>query len=528
MRPRASQVVMIMLVGTATLATGQAVNAPGQGSFELDVETVEAEGKGCGMDYLDIQVGDVIESALVINAVPDTDCRAGSSSCMYKYNWKCSDLDSEEDKPKEQQAVGTVADDGKSARVVVPQYKYPSFDGSMQVLEEYYTVTDGSIEGYERWSWTSADGTRHCSGRDKITGVPGEGYCDQDVFTDPYDEIPSGPVPEGIWQLSAETMTLKGRDCAGMEYKIGDTTKSSLIINRGYDEDGRRSDSMFEILYKCSSDAGLVDWVDDGKLTRHAGGNMSLEVRRTPMGEMEDADQGDEQDGRAQEDDGDYEVYSMVFCYDASAAQSYTICDGHSSWEYKSGGKTCKGKDKLVGEWGGCTEEMKTIDDVEPEIDADEVDEDWGQDVEQDDAQGGFGKLSQEFGLEEEAKDHVDEAEAQRLNQGGTEQGKNTESGLDALSSQAGAVGPVGGAPGRGQAPISPGQEFGEEMSPEGYPIRDYQAPRTSYLAMLLVGLPLGTLVAGLAFIAMRRCQARAHGPGGEYARVAVRGDGDL
>ena len=83
---------------------------------------------------------------------------------------------------------------------------------------------------------------------------------------------------------------------------------------------------------------------------------MSLEVRRTPMGEMEDADQGDEQDGRAQEDDGDYEVYSMVFCYDASAAQSYTICDGHSSWEYKSGGKTCKGKDKLVGEWGGCTE----------------------------------------------------------------------------------------------------------------------------------------------------------------------------
>ena len=281
------------------------------------------------------QVGDVIESALVINAVPDTDCRAGSSSCMYKYNWKCSDLDSEEDKPKEQQAVGTVADDGKSARVVVPQYKYPSFDGSMQVLEEYYTVTDGAIEGYERWSWTSADGTRHCSGRDKITGVPGEGYCDQDVFTDPYDEIPSGPVPEGIWQLSAETMTLKGRDCAGMEYKIGDTTKSSLIINRGrrldffsvsnplcvtvclgacvciesccstvrwlavdggvteacrscvtgagYDEEGRRSDSMFEILYKCSTDAGLVDWVDDGKLTRHAGSVPLLQLLFQPL-----------------------------------------------------------------------------------------------------------------------------------------------------------------------------------------------------------------------------------------------------
>lgn len=213
------------------------------------------------------QVGDVIESALVINAVPDTDCRAGSSSCMYKYNWKCSDLDSEEDKPKEQQAVGTVADDGKSARVVVPQYKYPSFDGSMQVLEEYYTVTDGAIEGYERWSWTSADGTRHCSGRDKITGVPGEGYCDQDVFTDPYDEIPSGPVPEGIWQLSAETMTLKGRDCAGMEYKIGDTTKSSLIINRGQRLDLSSVSNPLHV----SLSALVLPWVLRAAVARCAG-----------------------------------------------------------------------------------------------------------------------------------------------------------------------------------------------------------------------------------------------------------------
>ena len=45
----------------------------------------------------------------------------------------------------------------------------------------------------------------------------------------------------------------------------------SCVTGAGYDEDGRRSDSMFEILYKCSTDAGLVDWVDDGKLTRHAG-----------------------------------------------------------------------------------------------------------------------------------------------------------------------------------------------------------------------------------------------------------------
>ena len=53
------------------------------------------------------------------------------------------------------------------------------------------------------------------------------------------DEIPKGPVPEGIWQLNAKTFSLKGRHCAGMDYKIGDITKSSLIINRGYDENGR-------------------------------------------------------------------------------------------------------------------------------------------------------------------------------------------------------------------------------------------------------------------------------------------------
>ena len=27
-----------------------------QGQFQLDVETLEAEGEGCGIDYLDIQV----------------------------------------------------------------------------------------------------------------------------------------------------------------------------------------------------------------------------------------------------------------------------------------------------------------------------------------------------------------------------------------------------------------------------------------------------------------------------------------
>lgn len=34
-------------------------------------------------------------------------------------------------------------------------------------------------------------------------------------------------------------------------------------------------------------------------------------------------------------------------------------------------------QDTLRGKWGGCTKEMKTIDDVEPEIDLDDFDEDW-------------------------------------------------------------------------------------------------------------------------------------------------------
>ena len=60
--------------------------------------------------------------------------------------------------------------DGSSARVVVPQYSYPSFGGTMSVVEEYYTATDKGIEGFEKWEWLSEDGKRKCKGRDKITG----------------------------------------------------------------------------------------------------------------------------------------------------------------------------------------------------------------------------------------------------------------------------------------------------------------------------------------------------------------------
>jgi hypothetical protein len=368
-----------------------------QGSFEIDVETLEAEGHGCGIDYLDIQVGDIIESALVINADPDSDCRPGSSSCIYGFHWKCSDLDLDETKPKQQEVAVLVGGDGSSARVVVPQYSYPSFGGTMSVVEEYYTATDKGIEGFEKWEWLSEDGKRKCKGRDKITGVPGPGFCEG--FTDPFDEIPKGPVPEGIWQLTAKTFSLKGRNCEGMDYKIGDVTRSSLIINRGYNENGRKSDWLYEVLFKCSTDAGLVDWVDDAKLTRHAGGNMSLEVRRTPLGEDPFREKEDAHETKSQEEEeGDYEVYSLLFCLSEGAEQGYIICDGQSSWEYKAGGKSCKGKDSLQGKWGGCTSEMKTMDDVEPEIDIDDMHEDWERDREEDEKDGRQGRASTALG----------------------------------------------------------------------------------------------------------------------------------
>ena len=46
-----------------------------------------------------------------------------------------------------------------------------------------------------------------------------------------------------------------------------------------------------------------------------------------------------------------HQVYKMVFCLTDGAEQGYVICDGQSSWEYKSGGKSCKGKDSILGKW---------------------------------------------------------------------------------------------------------------------------------------------------------------------------------
>ena len=481
----------------------------------------------------------------------------------------------EEERPKAQEVAVLVGDDSSSCRAVVPQYKYASFGGTLSVLQEYYTISDSEIEGYERWSWT--DGTKTCTGRDKITGIPGKAYCEDDVFTDPYDEIPKGPVPEGVWQLNAETFSLKGRECGGMDYKIGDVTKSSLIINRGYDEQGRRSDSMYEILFKCSTDAGLVDWVDDGKLTRYPGGNMSLEVRRTPMGEdmfMDEEEKRARRKEEEEEEEGDYEVYSIMFCITEGAEQGYVICDGQSSWEYRADGKRCRGKDTLGGKWGGCTPDMKTIDDVEPEIDLDDLDEDWENDREEDEEGGRQGRGSTRFGMREEEED--DEQETSMVKQasgkgqrgGGGRQsdwdqdqarqdnvkGGGSGSWKEHLKSSAGksnkarqeqdaekrfpdpnawgaqgeGKGARGGGRNRNAASMPAALDEEEQISPEGYPIRDYQAPRTSYLAMLLVGIPVGTLLAGLSFIAFRRWQHRVNGPGPEYARVANRGDGDL
>jgi len=64
-----------------------------------------------------------------------------------------------------------------------------------------------------------------------------------------------------------------------------------------------------------------------------------------------------------------------------------------------------QGKDNLSGKWGGCSPEMKTIDDVEPEIDLDDIDEDWERDQEEEKEDGKWGGKEQKFGKGEEEKE---------------------------------------------------------------------------------------------------------------------------
>ena len=40
----------------------------GQGQFRLDVETLEAKGEGCGIDYLDIQVHSICTGDRTVHA----------------------------------------------------------------------------------------------------------------------------------------------------------------------------------------------------------------------------------------------------------------------------------------------------------------------------------------------------------------------------------------------------------------------------------------------------------------------------
>ena len=66
-----------------------------------------------------------------------------------------------------------------------------------------------------------------------------------------------------------------------------------------------------------------------------------------------------------EEEEGDYEVYSIMFCITEGAEQGYLICDGQSSWEYRADGKRCRGKvgcllagpslsRRIVGDGQGC------------------------------------------------------------------------------------------------------------------------------------------------------------------------------
>ena len=64
---RTGKVLLLAGIAAIAMAAAQNGNAPGQGSFVLDVRTIEAEGTGCDMDSLDIQVGDIIEETVVSN-----------------------------------------------------------------------------------------------------------------------------------------------------------------------------------------------------------------------------------------------------------------------------------------------------------------------------------------------------------------------------------------------------------------------------------------------------------------------------
>ena len=51
-----SHVARVGISVEGTITTWYSLCRNLQGSFEIDVETLEAEGHGCGIDYLDIQV----------------------------------------------------------------------------------------------------------------------------------------------------------------------------------------------------------------------------------------------------------------------------------------------------------------------------------------------------------------------------------------------------------------------------------------------------------------------------------------
>lgn len=158
------------------------------GGWHVTYATVTAEGSGCDVDRLEVEVGEQQDSKLVVNQEPKSDCSAGSDQCLYTFFWKCADLDDEEKKPKKQDLAVRIDQTGTRAAGVTVEHSYESFDGKMSVTEEVYAITETTLQGTQKWSWVSDDGTHKCKGEDRIKGIRAHSMvCDTDADDEGWD-----------------------------------------------------------------------------------------------------------------------------------------------------------------------------------------------------------------------------------------------------------------------------------------------------------------------------------------------------
>jgi len=562
----------ILLAVFLGVAASEGKTPPGQGEWEISFYTTKAEGDGCGFDWLDVQLDDEIVTGLVISAVEGTDCSPGSTDCMYELHWKCAMYDTFDDSPETQQVPATISTDGKQATIVVPPYSSKLFMGTQDMQMQTIIATDESLTGSEKWKWvSSAEGANVCAGEDRISAIPQNYPCEGDWYDEDYmiypgDEVPEGPVPEGMWVLRQDTKSADGVLCEEMGLEVGMKTQSAIIISKGYEDDGSLSDTKFDVFFRCSSDEALIDQIDDATATFEPGGNITLQVKRVEKMDYDDGIEDfyeyggegltDEERSQLQDladlygtgsfTEGEEMDYTLVFCKDAKAEKGYRICDGSGSWHWWIQDDHCRGRDTFQGELGNCTNDMMGIQDLEGWNDDDEYwwyggsgdYDDWWADPYEDEYGYGYGYgYDGDQDYEEESwwdryfgygGDEYDETALQREEEG-TQELENGQLAADIpfwehadLEEHAGGSIPAPKRDEDGNAaprPIRPIIDpYGAtEYSKEGYPIRQYKSPRKSRMGLLFVGVPLGSLFLGVAYILYRRYRPDL---GGSYSRV--------